>query len=44
MDRTGRLCVADGGNRRIQVLAPVEATAGEAVPAPDGKPTPRPIR
>jgi hypothetical protein len=26
MDRKGRLCVADGGNGRAQVLAPVEAT------------------
>jgi len=25
MDRQGRLCVADGGNHRVQVLVPVEA-------------------
>lgn len=39
MDRSGRLCVADAGNRRVQLLSPVEATpkaeeAGSAEPRP----------
>jgi DNA-binding beta-propeller fold protein YncE len=32
MDRKGRLCVADGGNRRAQVLSPVNADAAPAKP------------
>jgi sugar lactone lactonase YvrE len=40
MDRNGRLCVADGGNHRVQVLDPVEA-APEDEQAPDeSKPPP----
>ncbi len=38
MDRSGRLCVADGGNRRVQVLAPVEAPP-KAEPPPSGSST-----
>lgn len=36
MDRTGQLCVADGGNRRAQVLQPIEATPldDDASPSP----------
>lgn len=33
MDRKGRLCVADGGNRRVQILAPIDAS-----PAPERAP------
>lgn len=29
MDRQGRLCVADGGNFRVQVLEPIEAQASD---------------
>jgi DNA-binding beta-propeller fold protein YncE len=32
MDRLGRLCVADGGNRRAQVLQPIEAAPLDAEP------------
>jgi sugar lactone lactonase YvrE len=32
MDRHGRLCVADNGNRRAQVLAPVEAPEPDEAP------------
>jgi hypothetical protein len=38
MDRQGRLCVADSGNHRAQVLAPVEAAAREVVPEPEAVP------
>jgi DNA-binding beta-propeller fold protein YncE len=44
MDRQGRLCVADGGNRRVQVLAPVEAAAAEPSPEPEEQPAPPPAR
>jgi DNA-binding beta-propeller fold protein YncE len=37
VDRRGRLCVADGGNRRVQVLRPVEAEPGPVDPG-DGQP------
>lgn len=30
LDRSGRLCVADGGNKRAQVLAPIEAATDRA--------------
>jgi hypothetical protein len=32
LDRKGRLCVADGGNKRAQVLAPVEPAEAAAEP------------
>ena len=35
MDRQGRLCVADGGNRRVQVLSPVEAERAPEAEEPD---------
>jgi DNA-binding beta-propeller fold protein YncE len=35
MDRKGRLCVADGGNHRVQVLEPVEAQPAEPAQAAD---------
>lgn len=38
MDRRGRLCVADRGNVRIQVLAPIEAGAEGAVDGPAAAP------
>lgn len=41
MDRRGRLCVADGGNLRVQLLAPIEAGAG-AAPREDAAPAPAP--
>lgn len=34
MDRQGRLCVADGGNHRAQVLEPVEAQPGAPADEP----------
>jgi len=36
MDRKGRLCIADGGNLRVQVLVPEEAAPTGAPPAVEG--------
>jgi DNA-binding beta-propeller fold protein YncE len=38
MDGAGRLCVADGGNRRAQVLVPIDATPLDADPASPDSP------
>jgi sugar lactone lactonase YvrE len=39
MDRRGRLCIADSGNRRAQVLAPVEAAAADPTGEVDETPS-----